>query len=443
MTGLLSSLPILLLVAAIATGLAVLVHNRPKFGVALWLATVGFVPIWYGLTFSFYFFPATLVGVFVLLVTLPGMPRRYGLADFFIAFLFVTCLVPIVTGGGTIGTVFVVLSQWLLGFLLGRLLPLAVDVTWIYGCVAVVFTAVSLGGIGEFAAKSNPYVNGGPSNPLFARWGVLQERSDLLRAEWAFGHSIALGCSIALAIPLVFASGFRLTVRLGMVAVMLVCVTLTFSRVAMISATLAVLISVIFQQIRIPSHVRYLTIGLFSVVTVALAPFVLGVFGTAGDEATVSANYRENLTELVPDLSVIGLSPAAYRSPSGDLYFGRFQSIDSQVLLTGLTYGWFTMALGILMLLGAFFLVLRRRASPATIAIVCQVPALATVALITQYSIFFWFACGLAVFGQVGPTTLVVADTAFDHDGHAKDPGSPAFSRPPGVLASELGSDTS
>jgi hypothetical protein len=37
------------------------------------------------------------------------------------------------------------------------------------------------------------------------------------------------------------------------------------------------------------------------------------------------------------------------------------------------------------------------RATPGIIAIVGQAPALASVALITQYNIFFWFIAGLGV----------------------------------------------
>lgn len=401
MSGLAGTVPIALLALSIVTALAMIVHARPKIGITLWLISVGFVPIWFGVTFSFYFYPASLVGIFVLFVTLPDLPRRYGLGDLVMSFLFAACLVPMLSGGSSKTTVFVVLTQWILGFLLGRLLPMKVDITWIYGCVAVVFSIVSVGGILGFLLDWNPYTIAGPSSQLFAKWGGLQGRSELLRTEWAFGHSIALGCSIALAIPMALASNFRLSVRLSMTALMLICVALTISRVSMIGASLAVLMSALFQRDRMPQRIRYGIVGLFAVVSAVLAPFVLGIFETAGDEATLSANYRYNLAELIPDLSLIGVSSIANRSPGGDLYFGRFQSIDSQLLLTGLTYGWFALIAGLMMLGGAMLLVLRRKATPPTIAIVAQLPALATVALITQYSMFFWFVAGLSVFSQI------------------------------------------
>ena len=51
----------------------------------------------------------------------------------------------------------------------------------------------------------------------------------------------------------------------------------------------------------------------------------------------------------------------------------------------------------------AILLVLTGRGSAATIAVVAQIPAFATVALITQYSIFVWFIIGLAVTSQLTP----------------------------------------
>jgi hypothetical protein len=46
--------------------------------------------------------------------------------------------------------------------------------------------------------------------------------------------------------------------------------------------------------------------------------------------------------------------------------------------------------------------VVTRRASAPAIALVAQIPALATVALITQYSTMVWFVAGLAVHAATG-----------------------------------------
>jgi hypothetical protein len=138
----------------------------------------------------------------------------------------------------------------------------------------------------------------------------------------------------------------------------------------------------------------------FGILAASLIPFLLTTLRTAGDEATNSASYRGWLLDLIPGITVLGFSPLATRGTDGQLYFGNFRSIDSQLLYTGLLYGWFALIFGLIGLLAVVIVVLARRGSAATIALAGQIPALATVALITQYGDFFWFVVGVAIFSQ-------------------------------------------
>jgi hypothetical protein len=127
---------------------------------------------------------------------------------------------------------------------------------------------------------------------------------------------------------------------------------------------------------------------------------VTRVFAAAGSEATDSAAYRGDLLALVGTMRPLGLSEAFHRSPTGVVSFGRFHSIDSALILQGLTYGWLSLVLVLVLLAAAAFAVVTGRASAPTIAIAAQIPAFATVALITQYSTMVWFVAGLAVFAE-------------------------------------------
>jgi hypothetical protein len=102
-------------------------------------------------------------------------------------------------------------------------------------------------------------------------------------------------------------------------------------------------------------------------------------------------------------MNPIGLSDSARRAADGQVYFGSFRSIDSQLILTGLASGTLVLAAALIALAATVILVLRRRASAATISVVAQIPALAGVALITQYSILVWFVIGLAAASQLHP----------------------------------------
>jgi hypothetical protein len=139
-------------------------------------------------------------------------------------------------------------------------------------------------------------------------------------------------------------------------------------------------------------------------VALAAAPLLSQVFLAAGDEAANSAAYRGNLVSLVGDIGVLGFSSAFSRAPDGEVSFGAFNSIDSALILHGLTYGWASLAVALVLLAVAVVAVLLRRAAAPTIAVAAQIPALVAVALITQYATMFWFVAGFAVYAQAART---------------------------------------
>lgn len=390
------------LLAAAAGVIALMVlRRRPDLGVSLWVVTLAFVPIWISLPIPLVSYPACQVGILVLVALVPLRGMVFGVADLLAAMLLVACLAPLAFGGATLATVTVVVAQWGVAFAVGRFAPSKVDIGWIYGCVAVVFTVVAVLAIVEFIAGWNPFVGLGPNNSLHRNWETLQLRGGVVRAEGAFGHSIALGSSLALAIPLTLASRFRSGIRIVLVLLMLAAVAVTVSRVSIVGAILATALVVVFVQKGMTRSLRAGIIGVLLAGGVAAIPWILSILDSAGQEAAGSAGYRSDLTSLIPSFSPIGLSSAANRTPTGELYFGRFRSIDSQLILTGLTYGWLTLIVASMALICAVVATLRLRASVGTVAIVAQIPALATVAFITQYSVMFWFVAGLAVAGQV------------------------------------------
>ena len=384
----------------VAVALIWVIRTRPRWGIAFWILTAAFVPFWVGATFVYYFMPTTIVGLVVLIALYPTERRRFNLFDLLIAFFFLSCLAPVFTGGLTVSTIFNALAQWLVAYLVGRYVA-AGDIGWVYSCIAIVFTVVALLAIIEFFFHWNPFSDLGPNNPLHLKWRPRQGRGDLVRSEGAFGHSIALGCCLAMSIPLMLTSHFKPMVKLGMLAIALGGVAVTISRISMAGAAVSVLLVVLFVPIGVSARVRGTIVGVFAIAVVVLYPFLNSVFNAAGQEASNSAAYRGNLTALIPHISLLGLSPLASQDALGDYNFGRFQSIDSQILFTGLTYGWFAVIFGLLPMIGACVAVLLRKATPATVAVVAQIPALATVALITQYSMVFWFMVGLAVASQV------------------------------------------
>lgn len=402
----------------VALGVAVVVvlflvlHRSPRLAVGFWIAVLCFVPIWVGVGLGFggnLYVPAASGAALIVTATLlPSARFRVTLTDGLVVLLILVSTAALLTGNQTIALSFLfsLCTYFVVGFALGRLAPSRVDVGWIYGAIAVAFSIVSVLAVIEFLTNFNFFTQLRVNNASFTTWGSLQVRGGVLRAEGAFGHSIALGSSLALAIPLTLASRFRFWIRGSMVLLMLLATTLTFSRIGIIGALLGLALSILFlaEALTIRRRILLATTGV--VLTAALLPVVNLVFSDAGTEASGSAAYRGNLLSLIGDMNLIGVATSARTSANGQVYFGNFRSIDSQLILSGLSGGLIVLTVVVVALLVAIFLVVTGRASAATIAIVAQIPALATVALITQYSIFIWFVVGIAVATQLAPEKL-------------------------------------
>lgn len=404
----------------VASGLLafLVLRKMPHTAVVIAMGSIAFIPIWFGVPLpingNVTVPAAAAAAMLAIAVLLPVSRFRFSAVDLLPLLLIIISFSSLVTGNGEIAMTFIftLLIYFLSGYLLGRIAPGRVDIRWIYGAVGVIFTIVAVFVIVEFATGWNPFLELTASNPLFAEWGGVQERGGIVRAEGAFGHAIALGSCLAMAIPLTLASRFPFVLRGAMVASMLVATTFSFSRTGIIGALLGLLLSLVFLRGIASLAQRITLLAVSAIAAVAAFPLVLQVFADAGDEAAGSAEYRGDLFSLLDHSNFIGFSDLTHRSPDGKLYFGAFQSIDSQFILTAVTNGTLTLAAVILALLIAIVMVLTGRATAPTIAIVAQIPALATVSLITQYSIFLWFIVGLAASSQLRPQGSAPAEFA-------------------------------
>ena len=385
-----------LLGAGGAGALYVLARRLPAAGVWAWLLVIALVPIWVEVRVGVPLSAASAVGLLVVAALAFRDQVIWRLPDLLVAFLFVVSMAPLLVGQLSLSSFVGVATVWMVAFAVGRLAPTEVEPGRICGIVAVVFTGVAVLAVVEFLTGWHGLASWGPANSSSATWQPIQSRGGLARSEGAFGHSIALGTSLAMALVLTVESRFRPGVRVLMIAVMLAGITTTLSRSALVCAALGLGGAIVFLRSPQARAVRGGLIALVVGGAVLVIPFLTRVLA-ASSEAGGSAAYRQDLLSLVPAMDLFGRSSAFQQSITGVSYFGGFRSIDSQLVLFGLSYGWFTLGLVLLLLvLGAGQLVLGR-ARAATLAVVAQIPALATVALITQYHLFFWFTVGLAL----------------------------------------------
>lgn len=390
------------LALAVAGVLLVLGRRRPVLLAVGYLGVMNFVPIWGGVTVGVYLQPQVLAGLVVLAIAVPGIRRAGGRLtgiDVLVALLVVACLAPLAVGGATLSSVVVAAVQYLGAYLVGRLLPSRVGWDRLLRVVLVVFSLLAITTLAENVTGTNLFQSFPGSPGLHALWDQIQTRGGVARAEGAFGHSIALGASLALALPLVLAAPVRAWVRVTAATVMLGAVVVTYSRIGLVTAVLGVALSVLVAR-ELSVRLRVLLVAAGGAVLAVAWPLLSRVFLAAGDEATNSAAYRADLLALVGEIDVLGFSSAFTRGPDGSVRFDSFGSIDSALILHGLTYGWLSLVLVLVLLAGAVMAVVLRRATAPTIALAAQVPALATVALITQYATMVWFVAGLAVWAQ-------------------------------------------
>ncbi|WP_435093196.1 hypothetical protein [Clavibacter michiganensis] len=393
-------------VVLVAGALLLLVLRRaPRAAVVVWFAALCAVPVWAGVPLgAFYLPPATVAAVLVILAVVPVAGFRVSPLDVLVVLMTAAGFAGVVVGGGAgvgLSTLVTFLTYALPGYALGRFAAHRIGMASLQSIVAVVFTLVALLAVVEFALGWNPFVLIPGNGALRTAWATLQVRGGIVRAEGAFGHSIALGSALAIAIPLTLASRFRLLVRLVMTSVMLLAAVLTFSRVGMLGAVLGLALSIVFLRDAISLRVRVTVTAGVVLVVAAVAPFVQTVFDDAGTEATNSSDYRGDLYGLVPGMGILGTASSAYRGSDGRVFYGGFRSIDSQLVLTGLTFGLLVAGAVLVALAVGVWLVLRGHATAATIALVAQIPALASVALITQYATLVWFLAGVAATSQI------------------------------------------
>ncbi len=390
----------LLVVGLLAIVATLVLRPRPRLAVVAWLCSVAFVPYWLGPTVKAYLPPASAVACFLLVVYLPWRHVRPHPGDLVPVVLVALFAAASLAHATTLSVVFAVTVEWLTAYLLARVLGSVAGISWIYAAIGVVMAGVAVLALIEAATAQNFFVQLARDNTQYAVWGPLQLRGGQLRVEGAFGHSIALGVSLALAIPLTL--GSRLTPRWKAVIVGLLFLAsiLTFSRLAMLCGVLGLVLAALFLRSALTTRQRVGIVAGLSAAVVVLLPSVLEVFSRAGTEASDSSAYRLDLISLLGSMNPVGLGSTYQRSPTGDVSFGSFSSVDSQLILLGLTQGYVALVVVLLALAAAVALVVVGRATAATIAVVALIPAFATVALITQFAALAWFVIGLAVTSQ-------------------------------------------
>jgi hypothetical protein len=293
--------------------------------------------------------------------------------------------------------------RWGIPFLAARVLVSATGIRFATDVIALLFAIVGGLAVLELLMVWHPFVNWNIETPEFAIWHSIQTRGGMDRSEWAFGHSIALGGSLALSIPFIARSTFNSLLKAAMLISVSAGIVATASRGALIAAGLSAAICLLYvaknRFVRTAS-IALTLLGAF-LMTPAYAPFLQSWARGATDEEQHSADYRNTLySTYLPNIEWFGRSPI----------HTRINSIDSAIVRLGLEFGWIVLVILLLPLALSIVRVVAGRASTAEIALVGQIPLFATVALITQYESIVFVVVGIAVQTIIAERTSTVRD---------------------------------
>ncbi|GCE36404.1 hypothetical protein Rhow_001770 [Rhodococcus wratislaviensis] len=387
--------PLLAISAAGFVAVLSILWGRPRLALVAWLLSVAMIPCWIGLSMFAYVPIQSLVAMMAIAaMTGKGYFERTGF-DVYVVLFLVLSLVAVVLAGSNQGIWMEFALQWALSYFVARWLISATGIPFAVNATAIIFSVVGGLAVLELLLLWHPYQGWNMNNLEFATWGEIQQRGGRDRSEWAFGHSIALGGSLALALPFIFKTSYGCIWKTAMLLLMFSGILVSASRSALIAGIFALSLCAIFYVKNV--YGRFTLLAMFSGILI----LTLSVFQefTRGDttEEHDSAFYRNEIYQTLPDdFSLFGKSSIVTFSSAG-VRVGQFESIDSSFLYIGVNFGWLIVMMLTVPLVLCGYRLIAGRSSIAEVSLLGQIPLLATVALITQYQSLLFFVVGFAV----------------------------------------------
>ena len=398
------------LLAAAAVGLCgaasvvVTAARRPAAGAAAVFGVLALVGVWVCLPVNPYVPPVVLVGALVCLGLAPRFSWRMTGGDVLVHTAF--ALVGVAALGGASSTQ--VLGELILGaypaYMIGRMLVERIGLVRAAEIMTCVWAVAAVLGLVEAVTGFNPFTAVPFPSHLYQVWAVSQERAGMARVEGAFGHSIAYATSMAAGIPFAAVTRWPSWLRCSAMVLLLGSTLPSLSRTGMVCALLALVLSLTLLRTDIGPRWRVGTLAGLGVLGAVGLSRLLDVFARAGREQSGSAEYRGTILVLVSRLRFLGASPAAVNR-GGTTKWAGFNSIDNEVLLAALRFGWAPVALFLVGLAVVVGRVLVRRGNAAQVALTALTPAYVTVAFITQLDSVVWIVLGMAVAAQAASTS--------------------------------------
>lgn len=393
--------PVLIASAVAGVGLLYLGFKRPDFAVGLWLFLVVLIPDWTPVSLAGQGFrPLSIIGIPILIGLL--MAKRFTGLRLHWSDISLVLACAIVAAFVTLdGYPFYFANNLILilglSYLLGRLSATRA----VHTAFAVVMTLVAIWAIAEFFLDLHVYTGWFPSSSH--HWEEIQGRAGLYRSEAGFGHALALGGSLVLAIP--FAQELPRFARTSQV-LLAAATVLTLSRAPMIALVLVFALGAVTT---LKGSARLFSLGALAVGVIAVSVFFSFIEEEGGREVQTSTDARVwQWAQVLAAARIIGAAGGFTTAEESRITVAGLTVIDSTPLRLSLNFGVLVAALILAPLFLAMVDFIRGRASVATIAVLSQVPVLLFTSPITQWQGLVFFVAGMSVTasGQFSRDTL-------------------------------------
>jgi hypothetical protein len=385
--------------------------RHPRLALGGWFIALCTIPHWLNVHAGGTWPPGSLIGLTVLPAALWHLRMRLHIGDLLVLGAIACCVVAYMYGGTPQAQLFALIVQGGIAYVIGRGLVPAAGVAWTTGLIAGMCTFLGGWAIVEQLAHWHPFV-GLDRGSTEGFWADIQYRGGRARSEAAFGHAIVLGGAIAAGVPFILASRWSNVGKVAAIVIVGFGILATGSRGPMIAALLGLGLTLLFfaaKEIQTSTRLAIAAIGV--IVGWGMLQLLSSLVSSAGSEAELSADYRNQLySHIASDARPLSVARHVQFDPTGaQTWRAAFGSVDSSFIQYALVFGYLPVLLLLVAAAFAIVRVLARRANIAEIALVAQLPVLATVALITQYYLFAWFLLGAAV--AVGGPRAVAART--------------------------------
>lgn len=380
------------LLAVVCVGLMLFAFwGHPRLAFVSWVLSLVMVPTW----ISFEVFSLTIpvnciVAAIAVVATISQAGVKFSRFDAYFAAFLGVCLTVVLLSGSSAASWVQILLRWCIPFVAARVLVSATGTRFAVNVIAAVLGLVGGLAVLELLLTWHPFVGWVSSSPEFDIWHTIQIRNGVDRSEWAFGHSIALGGTLALSVPFILRSSYHGPLKIALLTSVSGGILTTASRGALIAAVFTAAICLICATKNRIARIFTLAF-MMSVILLASSSLVpvlqAWLSGTSGEERG-SFQHRNDLYST---------AQLKWFGPSSIYDGGKSSSLDSAILQIGLGFGWIALALVLLPLALSAVRIITGRASTAEMAIIGQIPLFTSVALITQYASMVFLVVGMAV----------------------------------------------